>query len=202
MYVNYIEPERHLSDWEMWWQPAVRKKISIKLKSSLFSICILFCSPPASAQPKVNPFSKQWWKAEASSPPPRPNSIITLVNDFPWVPSVMYGEYVTAAVVAATRSLFNLILSLFFFFFKLFFFICLLVQRAQGGNWMRNPREFQSQSMQFFPLQRLSTNPIALLSSLHSSTYETTFVVIMPTSFSHNTLASQVLQPLLFSSKA
>lgn len=92
--------------WETCWQlwPAVRKETVLKMKANKFPICIFLCSPPASAQPEVNHFSRQRLKAEAFV------FSIALVNDFAWQESMMQGQDLTAAVLAATDSLFNLIL--------------------------------------------------------------------------------------------
>ena len=74
------------------------------MKANKFPTCILLRSPPALALPKVNPFSRQWLKSEAFV------FSVALVNDFAWEQSTMQGKDVTAAVLAATDSLFNLIL--------------------------------------------------------------------------------------------
>lgn len=175
--------------WETCWQlwPAVRKETSLKKKANEFPISIFLCSSPASAQPNVSPFSRQLLKAEASL------SSITLVNDFAWEQSMMQGKDVTAAVLAATDSLFNLIL------FLLVLLYLFTGPRSTRLELNEKPKGVSvSVNAIFFSLEakhKANCSPEFLKLS---STYETTLIIFIRTFFSPNTLVLQVLQPLFF----
>lgn len=184
------EPSERL--WETCWQlqPAVRMETNLNVKANKFPSCIFLCSPPASAKPKVNPFSRQWLKAEAFV------FSVALVNSFArdqsmnlWRKDRMQPQlYYQLQILSLTW--FSLLLVLLYLFI------------GPGSTRLELNEKLKELSV--------SVNAIFLsLESQHkancspeflklSSTYEITFIIFIPTFFSPNILVLQVLQLLLF----
>lgn len=157
------------------------------MKVDLFPICIFLQSPPASAQPKVKAFSRQWLKTRRIC---LFNSL--RVNDFIWEQSMMQGKDLTAAALAATDSFFNLIL--FFISSSLSVY---WPREYKGGIEWETQGSFSLRQCNFPPLEvkhKANCSPEFLKLS---SIYETTFIILIPTFFSPNKLVLQVLQTFL-----
>lgn len=118
------------------------------------------------------------------------------LSEWFWEQSMMQGKDVTAAVLAATHTLFNLIL---FLLVLLYLFIGPGSTRLELNE---KPKGISvSVNTIFLSLEakyKANSSPEFLKLP---STYETTFITFITTFFSPNTLALQVLQPLLFSPK-
>lgn len=109
---------------------------------------------------------------------------------------MMQGKDVTAAVLAATDSLFNLIL------FLLVLLYLFTGPRSTRLELNEKPKGVSvSVNAIFFSLEakhKANCSPEFLKLS---STYETTLIIFIRTFFPPNTLVLQVLQPLFFSPK-